>query len=105
MVHPVTYGKRVRMSYSRIEEVLDLPDLTEVQKVSYKWFLKEGLKEAFDDISPIEDYTGNIILEFLDYYIEDEPKYTERVKQEKVIQIIQLGLRLKLDLSIRRLVR
>ena len=82
MVHPVKYGKRVRMSYSRIEEVLDLPDLTEVQKVSYKWFLKEGLREAFDDISPIEDYTGNIILEFLDYYIESEPKYTESQARE-----------------------
>ncbi len=84
MVHPVTYGKRVRMSYSRINEVLDLPDLIEVQKSSYEWFLKEGLKEVFEDISPIQDYTGNLILEFVDYYIdENEPKYSEDEARER----------------------
>lgn len=83
MVHPVTYGKRVRMSYSRINEVLDLPDLIEVQKSSYDWFLKEGLREVFEDISPIQDYTGNLILEFVDYYIGDEPKYDEDESRER----------------------
>lgn len=83
MVHPVTYGKRVRMSYSRIDEVLDLPDLIEVQKTSYNWFLKEGLKEVFDDISPIQDYTGNLILEFINYRIEDEFKYDEDEARER----------------------
>lgn len=77
MVHPVTYGKRVRMSYSRIDEVLDLPDLIEVQKSSYDWFIKEGLREVFDDISPVQDYTGNLILEFVDYHIEKDIKYSE----------------------------
>ncbi len=77
MVHPVTYGKRVRMSYSRIDEVLELPDLIETQKSSYNWFVEEGLREVLDDISPIQDYTGNLILEFIDYYIEEEPKYDE----------------------------
>ena len=62
MVHPVSVGKRVRMSYSKIDEVLELPDLNEVQKRSYGWFLEEGLKEVFEDISPIQDYTGNLIL-------------------------------------------
>ena len=83
MVHPVNYGKRVRMSYSRIDEVLDLPDLTEVQKSSYEWFVKEGLKEVFDDISPVQDYTGNLILEFVDYYIEKDIKYTEDEARER----------------------
>jgi DNA-directed RNA polymerase subunit beta len=83
MVHPVTYGKRVRMSYSRIKEVLDLPDLIEVQRSSYEWFLDEGLKEVFEDISPIQDYTGNLILEFVDYYINEEPKYDEDEARER----------------------
>ena len=83
MVHPVTYGKRVRMSYSRINEVLDLPDLIEVQKSSYEWFLKEGLREVFDDISPIQDYTGNLILEFVDYHLSDDPKYSEDEARER----------------------
>ena len=83
MVHPVRYGKRVRMSYSRIKEVLELPDLIEIQKSSYDWFVREGLKEVFEDISPIQDYTGNLILEFVDYHIEDEPKYSEYESRER----------------------
>lgn len=83
MVHPVTYGKRVRMSYSRIDEVLDLPDLTEVQKSSYQWFIEEGLREVFEDISPIQDYTGNLILEFIDYHIEEDIKYSEDEARER----------------------
>lgn len=83
MVHPVRYGKRVRMSYSRIEEVVDIPDLIEVQRSSYEWFVEEGLKEVFEDISPIQDYTGNLILEFVDYYINEEPKYTEDEARER----------------------
>lgn len=83
MVHPVTFGKRVRMSYSRIDEVLDLPDLIEVQRSSNAWFLKEGLKEVFDDISPIQDYTGNLILEFVNYHIETVLKYSEEEARER----------------------
>lgn len=77
MVHPVKYGKRTRMSYSRIQEALDLPDLLEVQTSSFKWFLEEGIREVFQDISPIEDYAGNLILEFVDYKIDDEFKYSQ----------------------------
>ena len=77
MVHPVTHGKRVRMSYSRIDEILELPDLIEVQQSSYDWFIEEGLEEAFDDISPIQDYTGNLILEIVNYHLSDELKYDE----------------------------
>lgn len=83
MVHPVSFGKRVRMSYSRINEVLELPNLIEVQRKSYEWFLKEGLKEVFDDISPIQDYTGNLILEFVDYCIGDKAKYDEEECKER----------------------
>ena len=83
MVHPVKYGKRVRVSYSRIDEVLDLPDLIEVQKTSYDWFLEEGLREVFEDISPIQDYTGNLILEFVDYHIGDSIKYDEDEARER----------------------
>ena len=75
MVHSVNLGKTTRMSYSRIAEVLEMPDLIEVQKRSYQWFLREGLKEVFKDVSPITDYTGSLILEFIDYTLEDNPKY------------------------------
>ncbi len=74
--HNVNYGKhRTRRSYSRISEVLELPNLIELQTDSYKWFLDKGLKEMFADISPIEDHTGNLALEFLDYELQT-PKYT-----------------------------
>ena len=75
MVHPVKYGKRERMSFSRIDSVLSLPNLLEVQTSSFEWLLKEGLKEVFEDVSPIEDYSGNLILEFVDYYVSDDIKY------------------------------
>ena len=74
--HLVNYGKhRVRRSYSRIKEVLALPNLIEIQTNSYKWFLDEGLREMFDDIMPIEDFAGKLSLEFVDYQLL-EPKYT-----------------------------
>ena len=75
MPHPVTIGKRTRMSFSKIKEIADIPNLIELQVDSYKWFIEEGLKEVFEDISPIEDYTGNLILEFVDYSLDDKPKY------------------------------
>ena len=75
MPHPVTIGKRTRMSFSKIKEITDVPNLIELQVDSYKWFIEEGLKEVFEDISPIEDYTGNLILEFVDYSLDDKPKY------------------------------
>ena len=71
------------MSYSRIDEVLELPDLVEVQRSSYEWFLEEGLREVFEDISPIQDYTGNLILEFVDYHLSEEPKYSEDEARER----------------------
>ena len=73
--HPVMIGKRERMSFSKIKEIADVPNLIEIQVDSYDWFLEEGLKEVFTDISPIEDYTGNLILEFVDYSLDEKPKY------------------------------
>ena len=75
-VHPVTTGKISRMSYSKIDEVLDIPDLIEIQTNSYQTFLKEGLKEVFRDVSPITDFTENLILEFVDYSMDEPPKYS-----------------------------
>ena len=76
MPKEVQFGKhRTRRSFSRIKEVLELPNLVEIQSESYDWFLKEGLRELFDDINPIEDFSGNLALEFLDYSFA-EPKYT-----------------------------
>jgi len=83
MVHPVRVGKNIRMSYSKIDEVLDVPNLIEVQKNSYKWFLDEGLREVFRDISPITDYTGNLILEFVDYSLDEKPKYSVEECKER----------------------
>ena len=75
-VKPVKLGKNVRMSFSRIGEVLEMPNLIEVQKNSYQWFLDEGLKEVFHDVSPITDYQGNLVLDFIDYHLDDQPKYS-----------------------------
>ena len=76
-MHPIKVGNNVRMSYSRQREVLEMPNLIEVQKDSYQWFVNEGLKEVFDDISPISDYSGNLSLEFVGFSVcEDDIKYT-----------------------------
>ncbi|WP_102050315.1 DNA-directed RNA polymerase subunit beta [Pygmaiobacter massiliensis] len=82
-VKPVQLGKTTRMSFSKIDEVLEMPNLIEVQKNSYKWFLEKGLKEVFRDISTIEDYTGNLVLDFVDYRLSDEPKYTIKECKER----------------------
>ena len=84
MMHDVKMGQRTRKSFSRIQEVLDMPDLIEVQKNSYYRFLKEDLKEVLDDISPITDYSGKLVLEFVDYKIDmDHPKYSMEESKER----------------------
>ena len=72
MVHPVQVGKRTRMSFARVKDVTEIPNLIEVQLDSYQWFLKEGLHEVFDDINPIGNFTGNLVLEFVDYKLDME---------------------------------
>ena len=82
-VKPVKLGKTERMSFSRIDEVIEMPNLIEVQKNSYQWFLDEGLKEVFKDISAIGDYTGNLVLDFIDYRLDKQPKYTIKECKER----------------------
>ena len=98
MVHPVQMGRNTRMSYSKIDEVLDMPNLIEVQKNSYRWFLEEGLREVFRDVSPIQDYTGNLILEFPDYKLEDDnPKYSvEECKERDTTYSAPLKVKVRL---------
>ena len=97
MPHPVTIGKRTRMSFSKIKEIADVPNLIELQVDSYKWFLEEGLKEVFEDISPIEDYTGNLILEFVDYSLDDKPKYDiEECKERDATYCAPLKVKVRL---------
>ena len=84
MMHDVQMGQRTRKSFSRIQEVLDMPDLIEVQKNSYYRFLKEDLREVLDDISPITDYSGKLVLEFVDYKVDlDHPKYSMEESKER----------------------
>lgn len=82
-VHPIKLGKNTRMSYSRIGEVLDMPNLIEIQKNSYDLFLTKGLGEVFHDISHITDFSGNLILEFVDYSIDSTPKYSVEESKER----------------------
>ncbi|MDI9476384.1 MAG: DNA-directed RNA polymerase subunit beta [Natronincolaceae bacterium] len=97
MPHPIQLGKKVRMSYSQIDEVLEMPNLIELQSESYQWFLNEGLKEVFNDVSPIEDYTGNLILEFVDYSLDEKPKYNvEDSKERDVTYAAPLKVKVRL---------
>ena len=97
MVHPVQYGLRTRQSFSKIKEVLEMPNLLEVQLDSYKWFIEKGLQEVFDDIHEITDYTGNLVLQFVDYAIEGEPKYSiEECKERDQTYYVPLKVRVRL---------
>ncbi len=97
-IRPVKSGKSIRMSYSRQKEVLEMPNLIEVQKDSYQWFLNEGLKEVFDDISPITDYNGRLSLEFGDFTLcEDEVKYSiEECKERDATYAAPLKVEVRL---------
>ena len=97
-IRPITNGKSSRMSYSRQKEVLEMPNLIEVQKNSYEWFLESGLKEVFDDISPIADYSGHFSLEFVDFRLcEDEVKYTiEECRERDATYAAPLKVRVRL---------
>ena len=97
-MHPVKVGNNVRMSYSKQKEVLEMPNLIEVQKDSYQWFLNEGLKEVFDDISPISDYGGHLSLEFVDFALcEDDIKYTiEECKERDATYAAPLKVKVRL---------
>ncbi|MEG0228479.1 MAG: DNA-directed RNA polymerase subunit beta, partial [Lachnospiraceae bacterium] len=97
-IRPITNGKSSRMSYARQKEVLAMPNLIEVQKDSYQWFLDQGLKEVFEDISPIADYSGHLSLEFIDFTLcEDDVKYTiEECKERDATYAAPLKVRVRL---------
>ena len=97
-IRPVPAGKSVRMSYSRQKEVLEMPNLIEIQKDSYQWFLDEGLREAFDDISPIADFAGHLSLEFVDFTLcKDDIKYTiEECKERDATYAAPLKVKVRL---------
>ena len=97
-IRPIKSGRSSRMSYSRQKEVLQMPNLIEVQKDSYQWFLDEGLKEVFEDISPIADYSGHLSLEFVDFTLcEDDVKYTiEECKERDATYAAPLKVRVRL---------
>lgn len=84
MVHPVQVGKRTRMSFGKVKDAIDMPNLIEVQLDSYEWFLREGLHEVFDDVNPISNFTGNLVLEFVDYKLDmDNIKYSVEECKER----------------------
>ncbi|NLZ36571.1 MAG: DNA-directed RNA polymerase subunit beta [Clostridiales bacterium] len=84
MIKPCMFGKTVRMNFARYDEIFDMPDLVEIQKGSYQWFLEKGLREVLRDVSPITDYSGNYSIEFVDYYLDSEnPKYPEEESKER----------------------
>ena len=94
---PQKLGTNVRMSFSRIKEVLEMPNLIEVQRKSYDWFLNEGLREVLEDVSPIVDYSGKLLIDFVDYTIEDNPKYPmEECKERDVNYAVPLRVKVRL---------
>ena len=97
MPKPIKVGRKERMSFSKINEVSEMPNLIDIQTSSYKWFLEEGLKEVFEDISPIRDYANNLVLEFIDYSLSDPPKYEqEECKARDVTYAAPLKVKVRL---------
>ena len=97
MPKPIKLGRKDRMTFSKINEVAEMPNLIQIQTDSYDWFIKEGLQEVFEDISPIKDYAGNLVLEFIDYSLTDPPKYEqEECKERDVTYAAPLKVRVRL---------
>ncbi|MGF6377019.1 DNA-directed RNA polymerase subunit beta [Clostridiales Family XIII bacterium PM5-7] len=97
MPKPIKVGRKERMTFSQINEVATMPNLIEIQTSSYDWFIKEGLREVFEDISPIRDYADNLILEFIDYSLNDPPKYEqEECKERDVTYAAPLKVKVRL---------
>ena len=96
-VKDVNYGKTVRKSYAKYQEILQMPNLLKIQKDSYDWFLREGLHEVFHDVAAISDYTGNLELSFLDYSLDEKPKYTiEECKERDATYAKPIKVRVRL---------
>ena len=97
MPKPIKVGRKTRMSFGKIKEVLPMPNLVDIQTKSYEWFLKEGLQEVFEDISPISDYAGKLCLDFIDYSLNDPPKYDqEECKERDVTYAAPLKVKVRL---------
>ena len=97
MPNPIKLGRKERMTFSKINEVAEMPNLIQIQTDSYDWFVKEGLREVFEDISPIKDYADNLVLEFIDYSLTDPPKYEqEECKERDVTYAAPLKVRVRL---------
>ena len=97
MVKDVYFGKTLRKSYSKHKDILEIPNLLKIQKDSFEWFLKEGLREVFKDIDTITDYSGNLELSFLDYSMDEKPKYTvEECKERDATYAKPIKIRVRL---------
>ncbi len=97
MPEPVKLGRKTRMTYSKINEVAEMPNLIQIQTDSYNWFVEEGLREVFEDISPIKNFSGNLVLEFIDYSLTDPPKYEqEECKSRDVTYAAPLKVKVRL---------
>ncbi|MBR4410575.1 MAG: DNA-directed RNA polymerase subunit beta [Firmicutes bacterium] len=97
MPRPIQVGRKERMTFAKINEVCEMPNLIEMQTASYDWFIKEGLREVFEDISPIKDYADNLVLEFIDYSLTDAPKYEqEECKERDVTYAAPLKVKVRL---------
>jgi DNA-directed RNA polymerase subunit beta len=97
MVKDVYYGKVLRKSYARHEEILDMPNLLEIQKDSYRWFMREGLQEVFRDVASITDYAGNLELTFIDFSMDERPKYSvEECKARDATYAAPIKVRVRL---------
>ncbi len=98
MLKPCKLGNNIRYSFSKIDEKLEMPNLIEVQKKSYEWFLNEGMREVLDDVSPLVDYTGNLYIEFVDFSIDKTPKYSvEECKERDVNYAAHLRVKVRLS--------
>lgn len=96
-IRPISLGNQVRMSYGTTDEILEIPNLIEIQQNSYQWFLGEGLREVFQDISPITDFNGNLVLEFVDFSLDSEPKYSiEECKERDATYATALKVKIRL---------
>ena len=97
MPNPIKLGRKERMTFSKINEVAEMPNLIQIQTDSYKWFVEEGLREVFEDVSPIKEYSDNLVLEFIDYSLSDPPKYgQEECKERDVTYAAPLKVKVRL---------
>ena len=97
MPRPIKVGRKERMTFAKINEVCEMPNLIQIQTDSYNWFIEEGLREVFEDISPIKDYADNLVLEFIDYSLTDAPKYEqEECKERDVTYAAPLKVKVRL---------